>query len=81
MNGEQTEVKSLKEEYLIATRKLSRIKSKAKRRELEEHVDDLKINLGWTLLEYGKYEQGLVLFESLPWSDYGETKYNGIARA
>ncbi len=81
MNNEQTEFKTLKEEYLIAIRKLSRVKSKAKRRELKEYVDDLKINLGWTLLDYGKYEQGLALFESLSWGIYGETKYNGIARA
>jgi tetratricopeptide (TPR) repeat protein len=81
MNSEQAELKTLKEEYLVATRKLSRVKSKAKRRELKEHVDDLKITLGWTLLDHGKYEQGLVLFESLSWRDYGETKYNGIARA
>ncbi len=81
MNSEQAELKALKEEYLIATRKLSRVKSKAKRRELKEYVGDLKINLGWTLLDYGKYEQGLVLFESLSWRDYGETKCNGTARA
>jgi tetratricopeptide (TPR) repeat protein len=81
MNNEQTELGTLKEGYLIAIRKLSRVKSKAKRRELKEHVDNLKIKLGWTLLDYGKYEQGLVLFESLSWGGYGETKYSGIARA
>jgi len=81
MNGEQTELKTLKEEYLMAARKLSRVKSEAKRRELKEHVDDLKINLGWTLLDHAEYEQGLALFESLSWRDYGETKFNGISRA
>ncbi len=81
MNSEQAELKILKEEYLAATRKLSRVKSKVERRELKEHVDDLKINLSWTLFDYGKFEEGLVLFESLSWKDYGETKYNGMARA
>jgi len=81
MNSKQTELKTLKEEYLMAARRLSRVKSEAKRRELKEHVDDLKINLGWTLLDHAEYEQGLVLFESLSWRDFGETKYNGIARA
>ena len=81
MNSKQTELKTLKEEYLMAARRLSRVKSEAKRRELKEHVDDLKINLGWTLLDHAEYEQGLALFELLSWRDYGETKCNGIARA
>jgi hypothetical protein len=81
MNSEQTELKTLKEEFLIAMRKLNRVKSEAKRGDLKEHVDDLKINLGWTLLDHTEYEQGLVLSESLSWRDYGETKCDGIARA
>jgi len=81
MNNEQTELKTLKEEYLTATRKLSRGKSKAKRKELREHLDELKIDLGWALLEHGKYGQGLALFESLSAGGYDETKYSGIARA
>jgi tetratricopeptide (TPR) repeat protein len=81
MNSEQTELKTLKEEYLMATRELSRVKSNTKRRELKEYVDDLKMRLGWALLDHGKFEQGLALFESLSWRGYGETKYNGIARA
>jgi tetratricopeptide (TPR) repeat protein len=81
MNSNLTELKELKEEYRIAERELSRVKSSAKRRELKESIDHLKMRLGWTLLDYGKYEQGLVLFESLSWGGYGETKYNGIARA
>jgi tetratricopeptide (TPR) repeat protein len=81
MNSEQAELKTLEEEYFMATKRLSRVKSRSKRRELREYVDDLKIKLGWTLLDYGQYEQGLALFESLPWGGYGETKYNGVARA
>ena len=65
MNSDLTELKELKEEYRIAKRELSRVKSNAKRRELKEYIDDLKMKLGWTLLDHGKYEQGLALFESL----------------
>jgi len=46
MNSEQTELKTLKEEYLLATRKLSCGKSKARRKELRVHLDELKIDLG-----------------------------------
>ena len=81
MNSDHAELKSLKEEYLNARRELSRVKSNARQRELKEHIDGLKIELGWTLLDHGKYEQGLGLFESLSWRDYGEVKCNGMVRA
>jgi len=81
MNSEQAELKTLKEEYLMATRELSRVKSNAKRRELKEFVDDVKMRLGWALLDHGRYEQGLALFESLSWRTHGQMKCNGMARA
>jgi len=81
MNSEQAELKTLKEEYLMATRKLSRVKSNAKRRELKEYVDDVKMRLGWALLDHGRYEQGLALFESLSWRTHGQMKCNGMVRA
>ena len=80
-NSDYAELKTLKEEYLMARKALSRVKSKTRRRELTEYINDLKIELGWTLLDYGKHEQGLALFESLSWRDYGEVKYNGMVRA
>ncbi len=80
-NSSYTELKTLKKEYLNANRALSRVKSRTRRRELKEYINDLKIELGWTLLDYGKYEQGFALFKSLPWMDYGEVKCNGMTRA
>jgi len=44
MNNKQTELKTLKEEYLIAIRKLSRVKSKAKRK---LRMADLASPGGW----------------------------------
>jgi tetratricopeptide (TPR) repeat protein len=79
--SDYTEVKALKEKCLIATRKLNRAKSGTRREELKEYINDLKIQLGWTLLDCGEYDQGLPLFESLSWNQYGEVKCNGIARA
>jgi tetratricopeptide (TPR) repeat protein len=79
--SDYAEIKTLKEKYLIAKKELCRVKSGTRRKELKEYIDDLKIQLGWTLLDCGKCEQGLALFESLSWSQYGETKCNGMARA
>jgi len=81
MNSDHAELKTLKEEYLNARKALSRVKSGTRRRELKEYINDLKIELGWTLLDYGKHEQGFALFESLSWRGYGEVKCNGMVRA
>ena len=81
MNSNLTELKELKEEYRIARRELRWVKSNAKRRELKEYVDDLKMKLGWTLLDHGKYEQGLALYQTLSWRTHGMMKCNGMARA
>jgi DNA-binding protein H-NS len=45
------EIKALKKKYLTARRELKQVRSRAKRRELKEYIDDLKIELGWTLLD------------------------------
>jgi tetratricopeptide (TPR) repeat protein len=80
-SSSHTELKTLKEEYLMARKALNQVKSKARRRELKEYISELKIELGWTLLDHGKYEQGFALFQSLSWRSYGEVKCNGMARA
>ena len=76
-----SELKELKEEYRIAKRELSRVKSNAKQRELKESIDHLKMKLGWALLDHGKFEQGLALFKTLSWRTHGQMKCNGMARA
>lgn len=75
------ELKALERELLIAQRDLKLVKSGARRRKLREYIDDLRIEMGCTLLDLGNYEKGLALFESLSWSNYGEAKCNGIGRA
>ncbi|MGD0916786.1 MAG: tetratricopeptide repeat protein [Thermodesulfobacteriota bacterium] len=81
MNNDHGELKTLKEQYLMARKALSRVKSGTRQRELKEYFNDLKIELGWALLDHGKYEQGFALFESLSWRGDGEMKCNGMARA
>jgi tetratricopeptide (TPR) repeat protein len=75
------EIKALKKKYLTAKRELKQVRSRAKRRELKEYIDDLKIELGWTLLDCKEYERGLALYSSVPWRTHGEMKCNGMARA
>ncbi len=75
------EIKALKKKYLTAKRELKQITSRARRRELKEHIDEVKIDMGWTLLDCKEYEKGLALLSSVSWRAHGEMKYNGIARA
>lgn len=80
-NSNHFDLKKLKEEYVIANMELMRIKSKAEQRELKEYIDDLKIEMGWTLLDNRAFKEGLGLFESLSWKKHEEVKCNGMAMA
>jgi len=75
------EVKKLEEKLQRLEHRLRNQKSKAKRRELRKEINELKVDLGWMLMDYGDYERAFLLYRSLPWSTYGEMKYNGLARA
>jgi tetratricopeptide (TPR) repeat protein len=56
-------------------------KSPRKRRDLQEEIDDLKIDLGWTLFDCKEHEKGLALVSSVSWKTHGEMKCNAMARA
>jgi tetratricopeptide (TPR) repeat protein len=75
------ELKALNRELHIIQRDFKLATSRTRRRELKEHIDELKIDMGWTLLDCKEYEKGLALLSSVSWRAHGEMKYNGIARA
>lgn len=77
----QEEKKELVEKFVMAHKDLKKIKSRTTRRELQEYIDDLKMDLGWTLMDCREYERGLAFYNSLSWKTHGEMKYNGMARA
>jgi tetratricopeptide (TPR) repeat protein len=55
--------------------------SKRQKRKLTEYIDDLKMDLAWTLLDCGEHEEGLTLYISVCGMKHREGKYNGIGRA
>jgi tetratricopeptide (TPR) repeat protein len=71
----------LMNEYVEAQRKLKEAKSHRRRQQLKRELNILKIDLGWTLMDCGKPEEGLALYKLLPWTTHGETKCNGMTRA
>ena len=81
MKSEQAELKHLKEKYLTATRKLSRVKPKAKRGKLREYINELKMDLGYAFLDHKEYEKALMVFSTVSSKTLGEMKSNGMAWA
>src|SRR4030066_752715 len=75
------ELQDVNKRYLRIQRKLEKTTNSITQLELKEHLDDLKEEMGWRLLELGEYEKGLALYKSLSWETHGEGKYNGMVRA
>lgn len=78
---ESLEILALEKEYLNTTKELRRAKGYLQRRNLQEHIDELKFELGWAYLDLGEYNKELVLYQTLSWRTHGEMKCHGIARA
>jgi tetratricopeptide (TPR) repeat protein len=79
--SKNNELEVLREKYSILQRKLERVKTGSRRQNLKEDLDDLKMELGWVLIDCGRYEEGLAFYHSIPWKTNGEEKCNGMARA
>jgi tetratricopeptide (TPR) repeat protein len=75
------QLKNLRSELFRVSKELRGTKDKTTRKELESRVNDLKIELGWNLMDCGDYHKGLALYTSLPWRAYEEVKCNGMSRA
>ena len=75
------DLRGMKWELFRACEELRQINSKAARKELERKINKLRIDLGWELLDRGRYEYGLALYSSLPSQTYGSAKWNGMSRA
>jgi tetratricopeptide (TPR) repeat protein len=73
--------RELAQELFKARMDLERTKGARKRRHLQRRVDDLKVDLAWTLFDCKEYEKGLALLSSVSWVTHGEMKCNGMARA
>lgn len=73
--------RELAQELFKAKMDLGETKSARKRRHLQEHIDGLKVDLAWALLDCKEHEQGLALLSSVSWATHGEMKCNGMARA
>lgn len=81
ITNDREALKSIERKLGLVQRDLERAKNRMSRRHLRESINDLKIELGWSFLDRGEYEEGLVLYHTIPWTTHGEAKCNGIARA
>jgi tetratricopeptide (TPR) repeat protein len=81
ITNDREALKSIERKLGLVQRDLERAKNRMSRRHLRESINDLKIELGWSFLDRGEYEEGFVLYHTIPWTTHGEAKCNGIARA
>lgn len=71
----------LMKKYVDTQRKIEEAKTERRKQQLRIQLDDLRVDLGWTLMDCGKYREGLALYSLLSWTTHGEIKCNGMARA
>jgi tetratricopeptide (TPR) repeat protein len=88
MKNTDTDKVAIHKEIMKLSKKLARTQQKYMQAEdvdrkntLALCIDDIKRQIGWNLLDYGDYEKGLAVYQSMSWDTHGECKYKGIGRA
>lgn len=75
------EIKKLKADLSEAEHELKQANERCEKEKLKDLINEIKLDLGWALLECGEYEKGLAVYASVSGLHYQERKYNGIAIA
>lgn len=70
------EINQLKDDLSEAQWGLKQATTEFEKEDLREYINYLKMELGWRLIDYGDYEGGLILYQSLPAKTHGEYKAN-----
>jgi tetratricopeptide (TPR) repeat protein len=79
--GKFKEIKELQADLSDAEHELRQATGRCEKEKLRDLINDLKLDLGWALLECGEYEKGLVVYLSVLGEEYQERKYNGVGTA
>jgi len=80
-NTARENIKKLSKKLANVQQKYKQAKDMDRRKTLALCIDNIKMNIGWQLLDCGEYEKGLAMYQAMSWKIYGEDKYNGISRA
>jgi tetratricopeptide (TPR) repeat protein len=75
------EIKKLNEDLFKAEQELKQAKGRYDKNKFRDLINEIKLDLGWALLECGEYEKGLAVYQSVFGKQYEERKYNGIGTA
>ena len=88
MKSKDPDVAVIRKEIIRLSKRLERFQQKYeqaktadRKKTLAFAIDDIKITIGWHLLECKDYEKGLAVYQSMSWEIYGEYKYRGISLA
>jgi tetratricopeptide (TPR) repeat protein len=74
-------VVTLTEKCRRIEKKLKEASSHRAKRNLKMELYDLKMDLGWWLMDCKRHEEALALMSTLPWKTWGEPMCNGISKA
>jgi tetratricopeptide (TPR) repeat protein len=75
------ELETLKRKLSEAQRELAQAKGRFDKNKFRDLVNEIKLDLGWALLQRGEYEKGLAVYLSVLGKQYQERKYNGVGTA
>ncbi len=65
-------------QYVEVQKELKETGSQRRRPHLKRELADLRIELGWKLIDCGRTEEGLAIYSFLSWKEHGEVKCNGM---
>jgi tetratricopeptide (TPR) repeat protein len=88
MKSKDPEEITIRAEIMKLSKRLERVQQKYQQAKTADRkktlallIEDIKMNIGWHLLDCGDYEKGLAVYQSMSWNIYGKHKYSGISRA
>ncbi len=71
----------LKKIFFSIQKRLKRVKNYREKRMLQDRLDDIKLDLAWTLVECGKYEEELAIYSTVSKKRNKEMKFYGMGIA
>jgi predicted negative regulator of RcsB-dependent stress response len=70
------EIRKLKADLSEAEHKLKQANGRCEKEKLKDTVNEIRLDLGWALLDCGEYEKGLAVYLSVHGEEYQERKRN-----
>ncbi len=88
MKSKDLDEVAMRNEIMKLSKRLERVQQKYEQAKTADRkktlvllIEDIKMKIGFNLLDCGDYEKALAVYQSMSWDIYGEHKYIGISSA